>query len=235
MHKTHTIGWIKSNSTLIRRGSCSYKRRYNRSALLCLAVFTLFIFRSQIYAQEKINFDRIQSKTIGPPVLSIKTNLLYDATTTFNLGVEFKVGPRYTLDLSTNYNPWTFSDNKKLKHILVQPELRYWLCEPFYGHFFGFHGIYSHYNVGNIDLPLDIYPSLKDSRYQGNLYGAGFSYGYQWLLSPRWSVEATIGFGYIYADYKRYDYKCCGEFRQNGRKHYIGPTKAGLSLIYIIK
>ena len=44
--------------------------------------------------------------------VAVKTNLLYDATTTFNLGAEFCLAPKWTLDLSANYNPFTFSDNK---------------------------------------------------------------------------------------------------------------------------
>ena len=44
--------------------------------------------------------------------MAVKTNLLYDATTTFNLGAEFRLAPKWTLDLSANYNPFTFSDNK---------------------------------------------------------------------------------------------------------------------------
>lgn len=31
---------------------------------------------------------------------AIKTNLLYDATTTFNLGAEFALSPKWTLDVS---------------------------------------------------------------------------------------------------------------------------------------
>ena len=35
----------------------------------------------------------------------VKTNLLYDVTSTFNLGVEFGLAPRWTFALSGNYNP----------------------------------------------------------------------------------------------------------------------------------
>ena len=61
-----------------------------------------------------------------------KTNILYDMTSTINLGMEFGLGPKWTLDLSGNYNPWTFSDNHKIKHWMVQPEVRYWTCQTFY-------------------------------------------------------------------------------------------------------
>ena len=67
--------------------------------------------------------------------IAVKTNGLFWATTTPNLGLEIALSPRYTLDLSGAYNPWTFKDDKKMRFWLVQPELRYWLCEKFEGHF----------------------------------------------------------------------------------------------------
>lgn len=52
---------------------------------------------------------------------AVKTNLLYDATATINLGVEKGLSSKWSIDLSANFNGWTFSDNKKWKHWLVQP------------------------------------------------------------------------------------------------------------------
>lgn len=46
----------------------------------------------------------------------LKTNVLYDATATVNVGVEFSVAPKWTMDISGNYNGWNFSDNRKWKH-----------------------------------------------------------------------------------------------------------------------
>ena len=37
--------------------------------------------------------------------VAVKTNLLYDATTTMNLGLEIGLGKKWSLDLSGNYNP----------------------------------------------------------------------------------------------------------------------------------
>ena len=123
--------------------------------------------------------------------VAAKTNLLYDITTTFNLGLEVGLGPRMTLDISGNYNPWRFHDYR-LKHGLIQPELRYWTCEKFNGHFFGLHGFYGSYNVGG--LPFN--SNIRHNRYQGHLYGGGLSYGYQWILNDHWNLEASIGLGY---------------------------------------
>lgn len=55
--------------------------------------------------------------------VALKTNVLYDATATVNAGVEFSIAPKWTMDISGNYNGWSFSDNRKWKHWLVQPEI----------------------------------------------------------------------------------------------------------------
>jgi len=185
---------------------------------LCILAFSLFL-PVTLYGQE----------------VAVKTNLLYDATTTFNLGVEVKLSRRLTFDLPVNYNPWTFGENKKLKHVMVQPELRYWLCESFFGHFFGLHAMYAHYNVGGLKLPWGLVPELETTRYQGNLYGAGISYGYQKILSPHWSLGAEIGAGYVYLNHKAYDCATCGAEKGKQSKGYLAPTKVALNLIYIIR
>ena len=43
---------------------------------------------------------------------AIKSNLLYDATATINLGIEAGLSEKFTFDLSANYNPFQFADNK---------------------------------------------------------------------------------------------------------------------------
>lgn len=168
--------------------------------------------------------------------LAAKTNLLYWATTTPNLGFELGLGSRSTLELAAGYNPWTLDGerNKKIKHWLVMPEYRYWLCESFNGHFFGAHAGYAYYNIGGVRLPF-LSKGMKDHRYQGWAAGAGVSYGYSWIVGTRWNIEATIGVGYVYTNYDKYECATCGEFKGNKAKHYFGPTKAGISLIYIIK
>lgn len=48
--------------------------------------------------------------------ITIKTSLLYDISITINLDTEFRLTPRWTLDLSADYDPFTFSDSEKWKH-----------------------------------------------------------------------------------------------------------------------
>ena len=97
--------------------------------------------------------------------VALKTNLLYDATATVNLGTEIGLAPQWSLDLSANYNGWTFSDNKKWKHWLAQPEARYWFCERFNGHFLGLHLMGGQYNWGGIKMPFGLWKNLENYRY----------------------------------------------------------------------
>ena len=68
--------------------------------------------------------------TVKAQDIAVKTNLLYWSSTTPNLSLEFGLGKRTTLDLTGAYNPWTLNKdkNKKIKHWMVMPEFRYWLC-----------------------------------------------------------------------------------------------------------
>ena len=203
-----------------------------RQLLITIMVLSLSfsVYGQRSYRERTPDVPKFQT-----PLFAVKSNLLYDFTATLNLGVEYRLSPSTTLDLSVNYNPWTYSDNKKFKHLLIQPEYRWWFYESFYGHYLGAHLLYSHYNVGGIELPLEIYPSLITSRYQGDLIGFGVSYGYQWYLGRRWNLEGTLGAGYVYSSYKEYECQHCGAELGSGSKNYIGITKLGISLVYIIK
>jgi hypothetical protein len=172
------------------------------------------------------------------PSVAINSNLLYDATTSMNLGLEFKLSNTSTLKLPVTYNPWTLENNKKFKFILFQPEWRWWLCEAFTGHFFGIHAHYAYYNIGGIDkiawsIPLSDY--MQKHRFQGWLAGGGLTYGYQFYLAPRWSLEASLGIGYAYLNYDTYYCEECGKLIGRDNKNYFGLTQAGISLIYFLK
>ncbi|MCR9011217.1 DUF3575 domain-containing protein [Gabonibacter chumensis] len=156
--------------------------------------------------------------------IAVKTNAAYWVTTTLNIGAELAIAPRMTLDITGNYNPFVFRDNKKIMHWAVQPEWRYWTCQRFMSHFFGVHLHYGRYNAG-----------LEKYRYKGWLVGGGVSYGYQWLLGKRWNLEAELGLGYAYLSYDKYCRSACGKRIGPGHKNYVGPTKFSISILYVIR
>lgn len=170
--------------------------------------------------------------------VALKTNLLYDATATANLGIEIGLSPRWSLDLSGNLNAWDFSHNRKWKHWLAQPEIRRWFCSRFSGHFLALHAHVGQYNVGNLDNSIDFLGTdlsmLSDNRYEGWFVGAGIAYGYDWILGKHWNLEAEIGIGYAYTWFDRYDTpKCFTLIESDLDHHYIGLTKLALSIVYV--
>lgn len=169
--------------------------------------------------------------------VGLKTNAAHWAmAATPNLGIEIAMSRKYTLEIGGGYNPFTFNDNKKLKHWIVQPELRYWMCESFNGHFFGLHGLVGEYNVGGFDIPIKLLEDIKYYRYEGFAVGGGISYGYQWPIAKRLNFELNIGAGYVYQIYDKFKCVRCGEkLGTDSKDHYVGVTKAAVSLIYFIK
>ena len=179
---------------------------------------------------------------------ALKVNGLYAATTTPNLQMEFALGKKISLEIGGGINPFVLKREQvskiegveiaresKLKHWLAQPELRYWPCEAFNGHFFGLHLHGAQFNLGGVDIPLGRLKQLKDERYQGYLYGAGISWGYQWVLSPRWNFEMSVGGGYARVHYEKFPCTTCGNKLSEDDYNYFGVTKAALSLIYFFK
>ena len=257
--------------------------------------------------------------------MALKSNILYDATTTVNLGYEVALNDKTTLDIWVNYNPWTLGKKwvglyeskynqevpgainyasasereAKLKHLAIQPEIRWWMCEKFNGHFFGVHLHGGMFNVGALKLPFDwgrykdaqgnylgtypvaltpinhdnvkvqgiaykpgkeneAYPGLgvadgtelqsndylwgnadRDGIYvntfEGWFLGAGVSYGYHLILSTRFSMEFTAGVGYAFLKYDKNRCTDCTKKLGEGTSHYFGPTRVGLSLVYMLK
>lgn len=154
--------------------------------------------------------------------VAVKTNAIYWLTTTINGGVELALNPRNTLDLSGAYNPWTFNGGRKIHLWMAQPEYRHWFCEKFEGHFLGIHA-----HGGQF------FAALNDKRYDGNFVGGGISYGFDWILSPHWNIEATLGVGYAYIWYKQSPWLPCIKCREDRHKHYVGPTKVGVTFTYL--
>ena len=189
---------------------------------LCLAAFLFFGCCSVASAQR----------------VAVKSNLLYDATATANLGVEFGLAPRWTLDLSGNLNVWDIAGDMRWRHWMVQPELRYWFCDRFSRHFLGLHGMTGQYNLGNIPNNISFlgndFSLLTDRRYEGWAVGAGLAYGYAWALGKHWNLELEAGFGYARFFYDVYECSVCRKvIAEDVSRNYVGPTKAALNLVYV--
>lgn len=176
--------------------------------------------------------------TMSAQKYGVKTNLLFDAALTPNIGVEMSVAKHWTIELDYQINAWNIKDHK-LKHYVFTPEARWWYCEKFQGSFFAVHLLAGQYNVGNIHNNINFlgthYSYLTKNRYEGWFVGAGLGYGYAWSLSKHWNIEAEIGLGCTFTRFDQYP-ACvsCGDKLVNNGKHYtFGLTRLGVNLEYL--
>ena len=191
-------------------------------------IFILIVAAMSMFAAQ-----RTQAQDVG-----LKTNLVADGLLSPNLGVEIGLAPKWTLDLTGEFNGWTLSHERRWKHWLVMPEARYWLCDRFSGHFFGVEAHGGQYNIGGFNGKWNLFGTdarkLQDTRYQGWFVGGGITYGYAWILGKHWNLEAEIGVGYSYTRYDRFRCAGCGKKIETDKPHhYVGPTKAAINLVYL--
>lgn len=184
--------------------------------------------------------------------LALRNNLLYDATLTPNIGTELRIDSAWTAGVNIGVNAWDIdkSKNKKWRHLLIAPNVR-----RYYGHksdkpasmslwgiptdasrrmsYLELDAIYSHFNVGNTKIPFGLYKSIQDRRLQGDLFALGGKYGYSWILSRDWRLEAEAGIAIGYAWFKEYDCDHCGTFYGKGDRIFLLP-QLGINVVYII-
>ncbi|MDR1937747.1 MAG: DUF3575 domain-containing protein [Tannerellaceae bacterium] len=167
--------------------------------------------------------------------IAVKSNILYDATGTVNIGGEYAINKTFSVSLSANYNGWMLKAPYSWQHFLVQPEFRYWLRESFNEHYFGVHAVYAGFDIQRMSLPFFGF-TRRNLYSDGTAYGGGVSYGYQLYLTPRLNLEFSLGVGYLQLKYYKFDYR--QEPVKNESNHlmrsYIGPTQIGISVVYII-
>lgn len=173
--------------------------------------------------------------------VTLRNNLIYDATLTPNLGFDVQTSDHWSVGANVGFHPWPSDDNaeKKLRHLLIAPELRRWniaqqqlrlpTTDSLYRSRTGYWGlnlIYSHYNVSGITFPFGLYKSVRDHRKQGDLAAIGAFYGYTWRLSRLFRLEAEVGVGIGYSWSKEYDCMHCGTYYGRDNKPFLVPKLA---------
>ena len=161
---------------------------------------------------------------------ALRTNLLYDAFLFPTLGVEWRVNRDWSIKLDGSLSWWGDSSDKVQKVWLLNPEIRRYLLRDrrFY---VGAAGSYGEYNIYKYPLG-SLLP--EDTGYQGKLWSAGVTVGYQLCLSRRFSVDFNLGLGYtrsVYDSFTMTDGVRVSKGRDRS-KNFFGPTQAGISLVW---
>ena len=191
----------------------------------------LFLLTSQRIAKAQSPLD----EEVRQPRVALRTNLLYDATLSPNFGLDVRVDSAWTVGLLAGINAWDIDKekNKKWRHALFSLRARNYRKGLFQKNYMEFDAIYSHFNVGNTKIPFGLYSAVKDRRLQGDLIALGGKYGYSWILSRSWRIEAEAGVAVGYAWFKEYDCDHCGTYYGKGDRIFLLP-QLGVNVVYII-
>ena len=192
------------------------------------------ILPAPIWAQEELSRDTAQSKPSREKieVVALKNNLAYDAILTPNLEIEFRLAPKWSMELGAAFNPFPLDDTKfpKWRHVSAWIAPRYWFCNVFNRGFLSVNVAYAHYNVAGNAWPVSwMYKQVKESRYQGDAVMAGVSYGWHFAISPHFSVELEGGVDAGYTWYDQFECKHCGAKKDHGGRWFVLP-KIGVNL-----
>lgn len=163
--------------------------------------------------------------------LGLKTNMLYNLAMTPNIGAEFNLGKGWSVGVNWGY-AWWKSDPKAFYWRVYGGELD---IRKYFGKISrkralsGHHlGIYGQMLTYDFDLgKAGILSKLS--------YGAGVEYGYSLPVTRTLNVDFGIGVGYFGGEYKVYDpIDDHYVWRETRRRHWLGPTKAEISLVWLI-
>lgn len=166
------------------------------------------------------------------PPFAIKTNALYDVALIPNLGVEFFFNKKWSVAANWMY-AWWKSDKASWYWRVYGGDIegRWWFGKNGYGDNFTGHHLGLYFQTGTFDFEVGNRGQMVDKW----SYGGGLSYGYSLPLTKRLNMDFSIGLGYFRGDFKEY-LPIDGHYvwQQTTRRNWIGPTKAEVSLVWII-
>ena len=171
---------------------------------------------------------------------AIKTNLLYDLAAVPNLGLEFNLGNNFSIATDWMYAWWN-KDSIGWYWRTYGGELaiRKWFGKKsqdrlFTGHHIGLYGQCLTYDIA-LNGHGQIGGGSEEALWGKANYGAGLEYGYSVPVSKRLNFDFSVGVGYFGGQYQEYVAEDnCYVWQSTKQRHWIGPTKAEISLVYLI-
>lgn len=166
--------------------------------------------------------------------IALKTNALYWATATMNIGAEVALSKHSTLSITANCNPWTIGADNRIQATFVQPEYRYWFSEKFTRAYVGVNLLGGKCEVGGFRVPLGLFSGLQSNYYKATAFAGGVSVGYQFYISPHWNLELMAGVGLAYVSYYRQPLSGPEVTNPVKTKRILPvPTEVGVSFVYL--
>lgn len=236
-------GYIHKNILPLSRGSVSML--FQLSTIRTVEPVGLLPIRGcelTMAEMPSLEISQPSQNTYSRPILSIRSNLLLDITSTLNIAIEAPITPR--LSLSAEYvNPWWKSWNSDFTWQIqsLYFDFRYWL---------GNRGSYN--NLTGLSIGAyagsgcyDIQP-FSENGVQGEYtdFGVTVSYAHKLWQSNHWLMEYNLSLGYLTTHYR--NYYTADETNEYGDIKVLNypwseetlqaplPTRIGVTLCYLI-
>ena len=234
------------NESDYKKLRATYIEIHMRTPQIITQIDTIYIREKEIDTVycccKQIDTVYIREKPRLIPILGVKTNLVADVLITPNIQAELYTH-LWGLSLEFDYTfPWWHLDYDDYFYYQIldgKAGIRKYLRNDYTGHYFG---IYA--NTAIYDLCF----FNKDKGWQGELYGAGISYGYvfQNKKHPRWKFEPYVRLGWFNIKFDTYHasqpwdekyyynwYLRASDFvPRRFNMNYFGPTELGFNLTF---
>lgn len=159
---------------------------------------------------------------------SLGTNFMdYANFGTMNLEGSLATGQHWSMTAVAKFNPFHYE--KKGEPLSARQQLygvgvRFWPWHVYSGWWAGSRLQYQQYNNGGLVSP---------ETSEGERYGLTLSGGYTYMLSDRVNVEFGAAFWGGWGWYATYDCPVCGLTVDRGKKFFVLPDEAIISLVYL--
>ena len=173
-------------------------------------------------------------------ILAFKTNLLSDLAMVPNLGVEVYLGGNFTVSANWMYAWWkndetswywrTYGGNLAVRKWFGKQAAE----RRFTGHHIGLYGQCLTYDFA-VGGRGQIGGVPEGTLWDKPNFGAGVEYGYSLPVAAHLNLDFSIGAGYFGGEYREYIAQDeCYVWQATKRRHWIGPSKAEVSLVWIL-
>lgn len=182
----------------------------------------------------------VKVKECKPFYMGLKTNLLSDVLLIPSVGAEFYVGKNWSVTADWNYGWWDIDrDHDYWRAYGGTIGVRRWFGKkaeekPLTGHHVGlFAGAVTYdFELGGTGIMGGL---PHGTLWERANFISGIEYGYTLPIARRLNIDFTIGFGYMGGKYYKYVPKDgLYVWQSTHRLHWVGPTKAEISLVWLI-
>lgn len=171
---------------------------------------------------------------------ALKTNLLYDALVTPNIGAEFYLGRNWSAGANWMYAWWKNGSTHKYWRIYGGDiHVRRWFGKkagekPLTGHHIGIYGQALTYDFCDGDRGY-MGGEPGGTLWDRASFAGGIEYGYSHPVARRLNLDFTVGVGYLGGRYYEYiPQDGCYVWQATKNRKWFGPTKAEVSLVWLL-